>query len=327
MEVTGRGAGEPVQYCATKDETWLYQQCPNPPNNGRTEFHPFQSEAEYALALFFVQEKVSQGAIDRFLRDPRLAPLLQDQISVKNSNDLFRRYNQLNQGIVPEKWEECTLHVGKGKDSMERTEYYIQYRSIVQVLRFLLGHRPFAPNLTYAPVRLFNDDNSRMYTEVHTGNRWWHQQDQLPPGATVVPLVIATDKTLLSEQGEITIYPVYASVFNLDSRTRHAQKRPGTVLLGFIPVTKGQVKSEVYHTAMELILARKCFKPPTRILLTNGILSAGNDFKDWHLYCLCRRKDESMLPYYLVDNGRLRGASRNYRCKESSTMHYMPDTA
>ena len=78
---------------------------------------------------------------------------------------------------------------------------------------------------------------------------------------------------------------------------------------------------------MELILARKYFKPPTRILLTNSILSAGNDFKDWHLYCLCRRKDKSMLPYYLVNNSRLRGVSRNYRCKESSIMHYILDTA
>jgi len=73
---------------------------------------------------------------------------------------------------------------------------------------------------------------------------------------------------------------VYALVFNLDSQTHYAQKRPGIVLLGFIPVIKGQVKSEVYYTTIELILARKCFKPPTYILLTNSILSAGNDFKD-----------------------------------------------
>ena len=58
------------------------------------------------------------------------------------------------------------------------------------------------------------------------------------------------------------------------------QKRPSTVLLGFIPVIKGQVKLEVYHTTIKLILACKYFKPPTYILLTNSILSAGNNFKD-----------------------------------------------
>ena len=120
-----------------------------------------------------------------------------------------------------------------------------------------------------------------------------------------MPLVITTNKTLLSKQGKITIYLVYALVFNLDSQTRYTQKRPGIVLLGFIPIIKGQVKSEVYHTAIELILAYKCFKPPTCILLTNGILSARNDFKDWHLYYLYRRKDKSILPYYLINNSRL----------------------
>ena len=73
---------------------------------------------------------------------------------------------------------------------------------------------------------------------------------------------------------------MYALVFNLNGRTCYTQKHPGTVLLRFIPVTKRQVKLEVYYTIIELILARKCFKPPTYILLTNGILSAGNDFKD-----------------------------------------------
>ena len=73
---------------------------------------------------------------------------------------------------------------------------------------------------------------------------------------------------------------MYALVFNLNSQTCYIQKRPDIVLFRFIPVIKGQVKLEVYYTIIELILAYKCFKPPTHILLTNSILSAGNNFKD-----------------------------------------------
>ena len=94
-------------------------------------------------------------------------------------------------------------------------------------------------------------------------------------------------------------------MFNLDSQTRHTQKRLSIVLLRFIPVIKGQVKSEVYYTAMELMLARKYFKPPTYIFLTDGILSTKNNFKDWYLYYLYRRKDKSILSYYFINNGRL----------------------
>ena len=69
-------------------------------------------------------------------------------------------------------------------------------------------------------------------------------------------------------------------MFNLDSQTRHTQKRLGIVLLKFIPVIKGQAKLEVYYTVMEFMLAYKCFKLPTCIFLTDGILSTKNDFKD-----------------------------------------------
>ena len=56
---------------------------------------------------------------------------------------------------------------------------------------------------------------------------------------------------------------------------------------------------------MELILAYKYFKPPTCIFLTDGILSTKNNYKDWYLYCLYKQKDKSILPYYLINNGRL----------------------
>jgi uncharacterized protein involved in cysteine biosynthesis len=69
-------------------------------------------------------------------------------------------------------------------------------------------------------------------------------------------------------------------VFNLDSQTYYIQKRLGIILLKFIPVTKGQVKSEVYYIIIKLILACKYFKLPTHIFLTNGILSTKNNFKD-----------------------------------------------
>ena len=95
-----------------------------------------------------------------------------------------------------------------------------------------------------------------------------------------MPLVIVINKTLLSKQSEIIIYLVYTLVFNLDSQTYYTQKRLGIVLFGFIPVIKGQVKLKVYYTAIELILAYKCFKPPTYIFLINSISNTRNDFKD-----------------------------------------------
>jgi len=48
---------------------------------------------------------------------------------------------------------------------------------------------------------------------------------------------------------------------------------------------------------MELMLARKCFKPPTCILLTDGILRAGNDLKT-SIYIAC--VDGKIRVYYPI---------------------------
>ena len=58
--------------------------------------------------------------------------------------------------------------------------YFIYYRDVTKAIEFLLGHRPFIGNLSYAPVRRFvvnqlgqdgsEDEDSRLYTEMHTAD-------------------------------------------------------------------------------------------------------------------------------------------------------------
>ncbi|KAF7511721.1 hypothetical protein GJ744_003452 [Endocarpon pusillum] len=104
----------------------------------------------------------------------------------------------------------------------------------VDIIRFLLGHQPFAPNLSYAPVRLVNSDNTRIHNEMLTANCWWDVQKQLPPKSTVVPLIISTDKTQLTQHnGEQASWPVYLTIGNLDKATRRAQAQPSIILLQF----------------------------------------------------------------------------------------------
>ena len=98
---------------------------------------------------------------------------------------------------------------------------------------------------------------------MHTAEWWWETQDQLPDQATVVPLLIATDKTLLTQHhGDVSGWPVYLTIGNLDRKTRRSQKRPGQLLVGFLPVvpnTGDGVKAKIWHLAMETILKRKLF--------------------------------------------------------------------
>jgi hypothetical protein len=60
--------------------------------------------------------------------------------------------------------------------------------------------------------------------------------------------------------GDQSAWAIYITIRNLDQKTRRKQIIPGSVLLGFLPITSetaDESKAHVYHAAMELILKRK----------------------------------------------------------------------
>jgi hypothetical protein len=92
-------------------------------------------------------------------------------------------------------------------------------------------------------------------------------QGKLPRGATIVPIILASDKTKLSNfRGDQTAWPVYLSIGNIAKATRRRVSARATVLLGYIPVSKLECFStahnarrlavyRLYHHCMQQILA------------------------------------------------------------------------
>ena len=90
-----------------------------------------------------------------------------------------------------------------------------------------------------------------------------------PPKAMIILILFSTDKTVMSlSHGDQTLWPVYITISNLDSKTRRSQIRPDTLLLGSIPIVhkrsedgnnKDQdLKAKIYHLALTTMLQRKC---------------------------------------------------------------------
>ncbi len=66
----------------------------------------------------------------------------------------------------------------------------------------------------------------------------------MPPGATVVPMILVTDKTLITKLREdVSTWPVYITIGNISRDVCRKQTVLSKLLLGFIPVFKDITKS------------------------------------------------------------------------------------
>ena len=185
--------------------------------------------------------------------------------SFSNADEWRAKIHDIPWGIQNDQFAVRTVIVGTDTAGMREFEAVIYARDIIMCIRFLLGHGPFKNNLTYAPERHYASESGvRVYNEMHTEDWWWSQQKLLPAGATIVPLLIATDKTVLTlHHGDLSLWPVYLTIGNLDVQTRKSQTRPSMILLGLIPILKlgkehdKHLKLKIYHKAIELILQRE----------------------------------------------------------------------
>jgi hypothetical protein len=143
------------------------------------------------------------------------------------------------------------------------------YQDPLKIIRFLLGHPPFAKDLTWGPVREYNDVNERVYTEAHTANWWWRLQEKLPNHATVVPIQWFSDKTHVTQQmGDRHVHTVYLTVMNLKSSLRRAVSRPACLPVAILPILPkkdkmgkaldANNKRQIFHTCMDEVFKCKC---------------------------------------------------------------------
>ncbi|CAD0083700.1 unnamed protein product [Aureobasidium vineae] len=95
-----------------------------------------------------------------------------------------------------------------------------------------------------------------------SGDWWWNMQEELnkveaTKGVTIVPLIVASDKTKLTLQsGDLEAHAVYLSVGNLKADTRHSNERPGSILLALLPCIKegdAEQKSRYFHACLDVV--------------------------------------------------------------------------
>ena len=205
------------------------------------------------MNLFFKSPLLKTFPTDRKTREP-----FTPRFSFKSGEEWLRGLDQVPTGVHDDNWQALELIVETEVEGQAPSTAIVQYGNVISSIEFLLKHPPFALDLVYGPICQYNKDD-RVYTEMHTANWWWNTQDQLPDGSTIVPLLIGTDKTVLTQHhGDVAAWPVYLTIGNLKAKVRRQQKRPSSLLLGFIPIgASGDYKAKIWHAALSAMLERK----------------------------------------------------------------------
>src|ERR1700677_3538518 len=83
-------------------------------------------------------------------------------------------------------------------------------------------------------------------------------------GATVIPVIISSDKTQLTTFRGKTAYPVYMTIGNIPKNIRQKPSRSAQMLMGYIPTSKlegitnkaarRRSLANVFHSCMEKVL-------------------------------------------------------------------------
>ena len=92
---------------------------------------------------------------------------------------------------------------------------------------------------------------------MNTGDCWWDTQDQLPAGATIVPVICASDKTHLTNfSGDQHAGPLYLTIGNIRKDIRSTPKTRAWILVGLIPCAPTGAKNtdDAWHSTVGTVL-------------------------------------------------------------------------
>ncbi|KAJ3551364.1 hypothetical protein NM688_g4745 [Phlebia brevispora] len=237
---------------------------------GRSRWYPFVDEKEWELGRWLVKN-VGQNQLEEFLKLPIVQEL---NLSAQSKYKFNQQVDELPHTM---RWiyDQVTVSGDQLDENGEQMTEILDLwrRDPVECIRELIGNPAFREVMAYAPERVFADREmaTRILDEMWTADWWWEIQDKLPEGATVAPVILASDKTKLSLfRGDQTAWPVYLSIGNISKDQRRQVKSRATILVGYIPVSKLECFSEANRSLAGYRLFHHCMKKILHPLVEAG---------------------------------------------------------
>ncbi|KAI5981097.1 hypothetical protein EDD15DRAFT_2156567 [Pisolithus albus] len=228
-------------------------------------YFPFSSKDEWELGKFLYRN-LSQTQIDDFLK-------LQ-WVTSKDLRPVFRTAEQLLSwlDVIPKgsTWR-CTEICPEGYAMKE--PIYLYWRDALEVVRDIFGNPAFAEHMVYDPYHVY-EGAEREYGEWMSGDEAHRiqvnacpcdritslntSQNELPDGATIVPVILASDKAPVTRMsGDREMHPLFLTIANINSEVRMKATAHAWACVAYTPIPEFLAHSD-FHSILEARVWHRC---------------------------------------------------------------------
>ncbi|KAG1829553.1 hypothetical protein DFJ58DRAFT_719679 [Suillus subalutaceus] len=218
-------------------------------------YAPFALKLDWDMAQWAKLRGSSSTAFDELVSIEGLSEKI--GLSFKNTRELNKIIDNELPGISTQP------SVPHDQIVVANEVFDVYYCDIIECIKALFSDLNFADFLVFVPECHYADKDEmiHLYHEMHTGKWWWNSQKHLDrecPGATIIPIIISSDKTQ-------TAYPIYMTIGNIPKDIRQKPSCQAHVLLAYLPTTRlehvtnkaahRQMLTNLYHACVGHVLA------------------------------------------------------------------------